>query len=319
MTGRVSNGATRIDGDGVLLAARRAGARVARQGLRVLSPVAAVVGASPPPQPIFLIGCPRSGTSVLNALLQLSPEVAGLPGEGHVLWEALHHPKYHGWRSNALAASDVTDFDRAFFSAAMRTIARGRRFLDKTPKNSLRIAYLAGLFPDADFVFIKRSGADNVNSLIQGWRAAPRFVTYGVPARLDGRPRRAWSFVLIPGWRDLEGAPAEEISARQYVACNEAALVGERLIDPSRWTSVQYEDLVARPEDELARVLDRLGLALTPKLSNAARHLMETPINTVTPPKLGKWRTENRAEVESILPFIAETERKLGYEPLATS
>ena len=319
MTGRASSTAKRIDGDGVLLAARRAGARVARQGLRALSPVPAVVGVSPPPQPIFLIGCPRSGTSVLNALLQLSPEVAGLPGEGHVLWKALHHPKYHSWRSNALAAADVTDFDRAFFSAAMRTIARGRRFLDKTPKNSLRIAYLAGLFPDADFVFIKRQGADNVNSLIQGWRAAPRFVTYGVPTRLNGRSRRAWSFVLIPGWADLEGAPAEEISARQYVACNEAALAGERLIDPSRWTSVRYEELVARPEDELARVLDRLGLALTPKLSNAAGHLMETPINTVTPPKLGKWRTENRAEVESILPLIAETERKLGYEPLATS
>jgi LPS sulfotransferase NodH len=315
----VSSATSRIDGDGVLLATRRAGARVARQGLRALSPVPAFVGVSPPLQPIFLIGCPRSGTSVLNALLQLSPEAAGLPGEGHVFWEALHHPKYHGWSSNALDASDVGEFDREFFSAVMRAIARRRRFLDKTPKNSLRIAYLAELFPDADFVFIKRRGADNVNSLIQGWRAAPRFVTYGVPAGLDSRSPRAWSFVLIPGWRDLEGAPAEEISARQYVACNEAALAGERLIDPSRWTSIRYEDLVERPQDEFARVLDRLGLAFTPKLSSAAQRLMQTPINTVTPPKLGKWRTENRAEVESILPVIAETERKLGYEPLSTS
>jgi hypothetical protein len=282
----------------------------------VLSPLPASMHVSAPPQPIFLIGCPRSGTSLLNAVLQKSTEVTGLPGEGHVLWEALHHPKYHGWESNALGAEEATDFDRDFYAAMMRAIARGRRFIDKTPKNSLRIGYLAALFPDADFIFLKRRGADNVNSLIAGWRAGPRFVTYHLPSRHgDSRRRLAWSFVLIPGWRELEGAPVEEICARQYVSCNEAALAGSQLVDPARWITLRYEDFVARPAEELARLLDRLGLSLTPALEEAARRLDDMPINTVTPPKLDKWRAEHPDAVSRILPGIAETERKLGYEP----
>jgi Sulfotransferase family len=299
------------------LGTRRLGARVARQGLRVLSPLPSRLNISPPPQPIFLLGCPRSGTSLLSAILRLSPEVRGLRGEGHVLWEALHHPKYHRWDSNALHASDATDADRAFFSAGMRAIAGGRRFLDKTPKNSLRIAYLAGLFPDADFVFLRRRGADNINSLIEGWRVRPRFVTYALPSRFDRRRQLAWSFVLIPGWRDLEGAPVEEICAHQYIACNEAALAGADFIDPCHWTSIRYEDLVAQPEEELGRLVDRLGLAFTTEMERVARELEAMPINIVSPPKQDKWRTENPVKVGRILPLIAETERKLGYESVA--
>jgi hypothetical protein len=296
---------------------RRLGIRLARQTLRGVSPLSRAVPVSPPRQPIFLIGCPRSGTSLLYAILQSSPELAGLPGEGHILWESLHHPKYHGWESNALGPEHAKKLDRDFSYAAIRALSGRRRFLDKTPKNSLRVPYLAALFPDADFIFLRRRGADNVNSLIQGWRAHPRFVTYTLPAESGSNGRvRDWSFVLIPGWRELEGAPVEEICARQYVCCNEAGLAAANMIDPRRWTSVAYEDLVARPEEEVARILDRLGLALMPEIKSTAARLDELSINTVTPPKPGKWRVENPAAIARILPVIAEVERKLGYEPV---
>jgi hypothetical protein len=296
---------------------RRPAIRLARQTLRTISPLAGTLPIGPPSHPIFLIGCPRSGTSLLYAILRRSPELAGLPGEGHVLWESLHHPKYHGWESNALGAEHATKRDRNFFYATIRAISRGRRFLDKTPKNSLRVPYLAALFPDADFIFLRRRGADNVNSLIQGWRARPRFATYTLPSNASSNGRgRAWSFVLIPGWRELEGLTVEEICARQYVSCNEAVLAAAELVNPRRWISVRYEDIVARPEQEIARILDRLGLALTPEIASLAARLDQLPINTVTPPGPGKWKVENPAEVARILPIIAETERKLGYEPL---
>jgi hypothetical protein len=299
------------------MAARRVGIRLAPQMLRGIIPLSSALPVSPPRQPIFLIGCPRSGTSLLYAILQRSPELAGLPGEGHILWESLHHPKYHGWESNALGAEHARKIDCDLAYAAIRAISRGRRFLDKTPKNSLRVLYLAALFPDADFIFLRRRGADNVNSLLEGWRAHPRFVTYRLPANAakDGRVRD-WSFVLIPGWRELEGAPLEEICARQYVCCNEAGLAAADVIDRRRWISVAYEDLVARPEEEVARVLDQLGLALTPEIETIAARLEDLSINTVTPPKADKWRVENPAAIARILPIIADVEHKLGYEPV---
>jgi hypothetical protein len=63
---------------------------------------------------------------------------------------------------------------------------RGRRFVDKTPENCLRIPYPLELFPDASFVFLRRRPADNVSSLMAGWRARPRFPTYRLPERLEG-------------------------------------------------------------------------------------------------------------------------------------
>ena len=68
----------------------------------------------------------------------------------------------------------------------MRIQVGDRRFLDKTPENCLRIPYLHALFPDASIVFLRRRAAENVNSLMEGWRARPRFVTYRLPLPLEG-------------------------------------------------------------------------------------------------------------------------------------
>jgi hypothetical protein len=266
---------------------------------------------------VLLIGCPRSGTSVLLQLLLRSRELGAIQAEGHVLWNAYHDPRERGFDSDALGAEDVTERERRYVHRAIALFVRAPRFVDKTPENSLRVPYLEELFPDATFVFLRRRAAENVNSLIEGWRARPRFVTYTLPeplrgiAPLDGE---RWSFVLVPGWRDLLDAPLEEICARQYVACNEAVLAAREAIDPARWVDVAYDDLVARPV-ELARALyARLGLALTPEAERFAAHLDRTPGPTaLTPPRPEKWREQNPEAVERILPLVEPTERRL-YE-----
>ena len=48
------------------------------------------------------------------------------------------------------------------------------RFLEKTPKNMLRVPMLARVFPDAFYVLLTRDAPDNVDSLIDGWRAVDR-------------------------------------------------------------------------------------------------------------------------------------------------
>ena len=39
-----------------------------------------------------------------------------------------------------------------------------------------------------------------------------------------------------------------------------------------------------------------------------------TPVNVVTPPERGKWRKENPAEIEAIIPLIGPTMEALSYE-----
>jgi hypothetical protein len=186
-------------------------------------------------------------------------------GEGHILWDEFHHPRDRGWDSDALGPDDVTERERDYVYLAVRLFVRDRRFVDKTPESCLRVGYLDALFPDATFVFLRRRAAPNVASLVEAWKARPRFVKYRLPEPLTGLGDLSgsqWSFALVPGWRELKGASLEEICAAQYAACNEAALQAREGIAPERWIDVSYEALVAQPVVELEALYARLG-ALT--------------------------------------------------------
>jgi hypothetical protein len=237
--------------------------------------------------------------------------------EGHVLWDEFHHPRDRDWDSDALAADDVTLREREYVYLAIRLATRGRRFVDKTPESCLRVPYLDALFPDATFVFLRRRAADNVNSLLEAWRARPRFVKYRLPVPLTGLGPLSgsqWSFVLVPGWRDLRTAPLEEICARQYVACNEGVLAARAAMDRSRWVDVSYEDLAHEPGVELRRLFELLGVSFTRDAERFAAGLGATVSRTaLSAPRPEKWREQNPDAIARILPLVAGTERRLGY------
>jgi hypothetical protein len=302
---------------------RRAFWRMRRNVPRVAQPLSAVLPkAAPPQRPILVLGCPRSGTTALQELLVASPELGSIHNEGHILWDAYHHPKDRGWDSDALGANDVGDRERAYIYRGVKMFAGGafvsdRRFIDKTAETVLRIPYLQELLPDATFVFIRRRGADTVNSLMEAWKARPRFVKYRLPETLDGLGEMSgnlWSFALVPGWRELRDASLEEICARQYVACNEAALDARDATDPARWHEISLEDLTADPVGQAERLCGLLGVEFGPEVRARAEAFNTTPASTsLTAPRKDKWRSQNGAEIERILPLIEPTERRLGY------
>lgn len=266
---------------------------------------------------MLVLGCPRSGTTALLQLLLASDSLRTVQSEGHILWDEFHHPSRRGWDSDALGADDVSAREREYVYTAIRLWTRGARFVDKTPESCLRVGYLDALFPDATYVFLRRRAAATVSSLMEGWRARPRFVKYRLPVELTGLGElrgHAWSFVLVPGWRELVEAPLEEICARQYVACNEAVLAARAGIDGSRWIDVAYEDLVSAPVDEATRLFEALGLPVTPAvLSQAEALTRRVSATALTAPRAEKWRETNADAIERITPLVADVERRLGY------
>ena len=301
-----------------LFGLRRAVWRVRRSPPRLARPLSLLLPAiAPPVRPVLVIGCPRSGTTLLVQALRASRELGSVQSEGHILWDEFRRPRDHGWDSDARSADQIGERERAYVNCAIRLLVRGRRFVDKTPENCLRVGYLDALFPDATFVFLHRSAAENVSSLMEGWRARPRFVKYRLPETLDGLGPLSgdrWSFVLVPGWRSLRHASLEEICARQYVACNEAALDARSGIEPARWIDVAYEDLVATPESVLRDLYGRLGLHFTAEAGTFAARLAERPSRTsISAPRAGKWRDHNLGAVERVLPLVEDVERRLGH------
>jgi hypothetical protein len=111
-----------------------------------------------PERPIMVIGCPRSGTTLLFRLLRKLPGVVSIGAEGHPLWETFHHPRGCTWRSSALGADDVGGVERRYVAWTIALVAGRGRFVDKTPRNALRLPYLDAMFPDATFVYLYRDG-----------------------------------------------------------------------------------------------------------------------------------------------------------------
>jgi len=262
--------------------------------------------------PVFVLSPPRSGSSMLFEALCRSPDVWSIGGESHALVEAIPGlaPAETGWRSNALGAIAVTDAVRraALVGLSLRlrdhrgcspgAVAPTLRLVEKTPKNVLRIPFLATLFADARFVLLVRRPRDVLSSMLDGWRSG-RFVTYPDLPEWTGP---GWSFLLTAGWRELDGAPLHEIVSRQWAAAVEAMLDGLTNVAPERCQVVAYAELVEEPDSTLARLLDRLGLRPPPGGFSAGLPLSR---HTLTPPRPEKW-IRNEAELAAMAPYIAD-------------
>jgi hypothetical protein len=64
------------------------------------------------------------------------------------------------------------------------------RFLDGPIKNSFRVPFLAGSFPDAKFIFLTRNPRDNISSLIDGWHEGPGCRQRRLESRMRSKPDR---------------------------------------------------------------------------------------------------------------------------------
>ena len=277
-------------------------------------------------RPVFIVGVPRSATTTLFRILRESPELGALPGEGHDLWRAFHHPRYGGWQSDCIAAGNVRPVERRFVAAYLSCYFDETRFVEKTPENAFRVPYLLDLFPDAHFVAVWRNPCDVINSLIKGWRQPQgRYRSYFVPEPLaipGYTPTRQWCFALIEGWRNLTSSPIPEIAFAQWHAAAEALTASRSSLPRARWTDIYLEDWLANPEEELARLLARLDLAGGAGLDAALRRWMGEPANALPAAPAAQrsdhesWRAENPSEIQPLISRIAETTSRLqiGYQ-----
>ena len=263
-------------------------------------------------RPVFIIAAPRSGSTLLFETLAQSHSICTLGGEAHGAIEGAQpqlRPGAPGVDSNRLESGHATpEVIRRLHEefAAQRRPAPGAegadllglRFLEKTPKNSLRIPFFDAAFPDAQFIFLWREPRANLASIIEAWKAG-RWVTYrGLDERTD-----PWSLLLPPDWRALRDAPLAEIAAFQWESANRIALDDLQKIDRSRWTSVTYEELVANPRAVIERLTKFIGIGIDAGLERRLAAPLPPSRQTNTPPDAQKWRL-HEAAIEPLLPDL---------------
>lgn len=260
-------------------------------------------------RPIFIVSPPRSGSSLLFETLAQAPALWTIGGESHQVMESIPelHPSRSGYASNCIGAETATDtivaeLAHGFFSELRDRDDRRHpepglplRFLEKTPKNALRIPFLARAFPDALFVYLHRDARATISSMLDAWRSR-RFITYPQLPGWNGPP---WSFLLPPGWREWNGKPLAEVVARQWAACVRRMLEDLAQLDAARVRVVGYTELTTAPELTLAALCRSLDLGWD-------RPLEQLPLSrhTLTPPDPDKWQ-RNATELAEVLPIVA--------------
>lgn len=264
-------------------------------------------------KPVFIVAAPRSGSTLLFETLAAHAGIATLGGEAHWLVEGLPELRPgSGWTdSNRLTAAAMTPAVGERLLAAIRERLRDSagepagdrplRFLEKTPKNALRIPFFHRLFPDARFVFLWRDPRENISSIIEAWRSGG-WVTYPSLPGWDG----PWSLLLPPQWQLQRGRPLEEIAAWQWDSANR--YIGDDLagLPRQQWTVVRYDELRDAPRPTVERLCAFLGMDVDPGLARRLAGPLPLSRHTHTPPAPDKWR-QNAALVDRVLPAVEST------------
>ncbi|MFG1851379.1 sulfotransferase family protein [Actinomadura geliboluensis] len=273
-------------------------------------------------RPIIVLGCPRSGTTLLQQMLHSHPGIA-FPSETrfvHVAYERRHEFGDLEQEANRRALAEwitggadtkfpVLDLDAArvveeivhgpptlgsALAAVFRAYARRHgkpRWGDKRPSYFRRVPMLQRMFPDAQFVHLVRDGRDAVSSLMR----MPWFKGDLYAAALT--------------WRE---------------AVDTGRRLGERL-GPDTFYEFRYEDLVAEPEDALRGLCAFLGEEYDPVMTQAYRHARQTVpssrkwhLRTHEAPntrQVGAWRDRMADwEADLVEHVLADRLRHHGYE-----
>ena len=269
-------------------------------------------------RPVFIIAAPRSGSTLLFETLAVSGNVVTIGGEGHLLVESLPElqPGAPGVESNRLTAHHATD---AIASRIRTQIleqlqdSHGRpvasdarlRFLEKTPKNALRIPFFNNVFPDARFIVLWRDPRENLGSIIDAWQSGG-WRTYNGLDGFDG----PWSLLLPPGWRALNGRPLEDIAAAQWDITNRMVLDDLAWLPRERWTVVQYAELLSQPANTVRRLCAFMDVPFDDALAQRTAAPLPHSRYTLTAPDREKWR-RHEAEITRVLPGLDTTLQRL--------
>jgi hypothetical protein len=195
---------------------------------------------------VFVVGSPRSGTTITARLLGSLPGFVDL--DEVQPWKA-SIPSLIGRPEDEAARRLRTILERV----RRLGLARGLRGVEQTPETSFVLAAALRAYPEAVAIHVVRDGRDVVTSLLErGWLSAERTgaddarLAFGAYPRFWVEPERADEFARV------SDATRAAWAWRRYVTA--ASVMPERTIE------VRYEQLVSDPAAAAGPVAEALGV-----------------------------------------------------------
>jgi tetratricopeptide (TPR) repeat protein len=255
------------------------------------------VAADDPREHVFVLGFPRSGTTLLEVILDGHPQVASLE-EHELLTDGVRRFMREPLNLEPLAGADQNQLNalRTDYWQSVRrsgTDVAGKVFIDKNPLNTLKLPLIARMFPRAKILFARRDPRDVVLSCFR---------------------RR---FTMNPAMYEL-------LTLHGAAAFYDAVMRFADQVRPFlglRWRIVRHENLVADFEQELRAICEFLNLQTVAGLEDFADRIGKreraTPSTAqlargLSPSAIGNWRHYSGA-LESILPVLNPWVERFGY------
>ncbi len=266
--------------------------------------------------PVFIIGVPRSGTTLLRVILDSHSTIAAAPETPWIIGSyganSIKHltgfliESDYGPVKNLPGVTSDTIlkamrlFVHEIFSAYLEKKHKKILVL-KTPNDIEFIDFMLGLYPKSKYIHIVRDGRDVSSSMAENACSL-------ISDEIDGYGKRN-HLNSMRRWYDWEK------KARYYF--------DKHRVEP---VSLKYEDLVSCPLETVKKVCNGLGVEFEPDMLNYNRHSHELPdweagtydlkkkkkdIDTAS---IGRWKQRfTKDEIQKVEKEYGDFLRFLGY------
>ncbi|WP_096460601.1 tetratricopeptide repeat-containing sulfotransferase family protein [Sulfurifustis variabilis] len=254
--------------------------------------------------PIFFVGFPRSGTTVMEQILNQHPDVVSLeerPLIQQIIGELpqLLGPSSPPFPQNLiqLSVTDVVMLRNEYWRRAKEIVgglSTESRLLDKFPLNIVDLGFIYRLFPDASILVAIRDPRDVcLSSFMQGFTLNPAML----------------NFLTM------------DLTTTFYCQVMELWLHYRHVL-PIRYHEYRYEDLVEDFESTTKNIFNFLDLSWSTTLATFHRRAQQRYIGTpsyqdVAEPlynrAIGRWRNY-RAQIEPYVEKLAPYLHEFGYD-----
>jgi hypothetical protein len=267
-----------------------------------------------PTSPIFVVGCFRSGTTLIEQILRQHPRIGG-PGFETLLFTHVvpgrRLPNFNAeqWNRWITEVSDlrgleaVRDTPLATFEknvARAISLEKKQRWVEKSPWHLFHVERILQRYPQARFISVVRDGRDVVTSIVH--------TPYVLP-RIRSRLNRLVAACVLWEWMATEGL---RLLTSEKLRDSILPLRYEDIVTDTQATLPQLDDFLQLGCDKRAR--DRWLASLQACDGNSTfgqiRGLSTTPI--------GRWRDTMKltpAEAHLVGYLLNPRLRLLGYEP----
>lgn len=246
---------------------------------------------------VFMVGFPRSGTTLLEQVLASHPDIEAMEERDCLIDadDAFVLPQDGPERLAAASDEELAQFRKAYWKRAAEAGYSPRRpvFVDKMPLNTILLCLVAKIFPDAKVLFALRDPRDCVLSCFR---------------------RRFGMTLQMYELTDLESAAGYYDAVMRLAAVYRDKLALDTL-------DLRYEDMVADFDTQTQRVCEFLGIGWREEMRAFAGKSRERDVNTPSAVQVarglftggaGQWQRYRR-ELAPVLPRLAPWVARFGY------